>query len=343
MYKAGTIGVFAVRRENWAYDRASGMCGGINSRILINYMDKDRNYIPPSGDKNRSGSGYGRRVRKDAPDSGYDMDRAREELNKKRSSEKKKREAQRRKQSEHRRAMRIRAALTAAALALLVFIVLFLTPLLNIKNVAVSGNVIVTAEELAERLEKAKGENLIMFSNAKAEEILSDLSYVESVSVSKFLIPPSIRVNITECKPAASMELNGRSVIIDPQLKVLSDSNEFDNDGLPVIEGFPVSKYRVGKELTPADNDEGRTEILRTCLDVMSRLDMIGKIDYIDLSDTGSIRFGYDNRIDALCGSDLELERKIRMFNVTVTGTSLSENAHGTIDLTSSGKAVYVP
>lgn len=305
-------------------------------------MDKDRNYIPPRADKSRGGSGYGRRVREDAS-GGYDMDRAREELNKRRSSEKKNREAQRRKQIERRRVMRIRAMLTAAVVVLLAFIVLFLTPLLNIKNVSVTGNVIVKTEELTGRLENAKGENLIMFSDSKAQEILADLSYVESASVSKFLIPPSIRVNITECKPAASVGLNGRRVIIDPQLKVLSDGDEFDDNGIPVIEGFPVSKYRVGRELMPADNDEGRTGILRTCLGVMSRLDMLGKIDYIDLSNVGAIRFGYDNRIDALCGSDLELERKIRMFNVTVTGTSLSENAHGTIDLTTSGKAVYVP
>lgn len=306
-------------------------------------MDKDNNYIPPRGEGSRGGSGYGRRVREEEFGSGYDMDRARAELNRKRSSEKKKRDAERRRKSERRHAMRIRAALTAAAVVLLVFIVLFLTPLLDIKNVSVAGNVIVTTEELTDRLEKAKGENLITFSDVKAEKLLSDLSYVEAVSVSKFLIPPSIRVNITECKPAASIELNGRKVILDSQLKILSDSDEFDADGIPVIEGFPVSKYRVGNELTPADGDEGRTEILKTCLNVMSRLDMLGRVDYIDLSDTGSIRFGYDNRIDALCGSDLELERKIRMFNVTVTGTSLAENAHGTIDLTASGKAVYVP
>lgn len=304
-------------------------------------MDKDRNYIPPGNGRGRGGSGYGRRVREDAS-GGYDMDRAREELNKKRSSSKKQREAQRRKQRERRRALRVRAALIAAALALLVFIVLFLTPLLNIQNVSVAGNAIVKTEELMGSLENAKGKNLIMFSDSDAEEILDDLSYVDSVSVSKFLIPPSIRVNITECKPAARVELNGRSVIIDPQLKVLSDTDEFD-DEIPVIDGFSVAKYRVGRELTPADEDEGRAEILKTCLGVMSRLNMLDRIDYIDLFDTGNIRFGYDDRIDALCGSELELDRKIRMFNVTVTGTSLAENAHGIIDLTTSGKAVYVP
>lgn len=306
-------------------------------------MDKDKNYIPPGKGKRTGGSGYGRRVVGSSPEIDYDLDRAREELNRKRSSEKKERDAQRKRDKEHRRKRCIRAALTAAAVLLLAFIALFLTPLLNIKNVTFTGNSIVKSEELQQRLENAKGKNLITISDENVKDMLSDLSYVEDATVSKFLIPPSIRVNITECKPAAKLELNGYSIIIDPQLKILSDSNRFDDEGLPVIEGFPISKYRVGEELTPADNDTERLEILKTCLSIMNRLKMLEKIDYIDLTDTGNIRFGYDDRIDAICGSELELERKIRMFNVTVTGTGLAENAHGTIDLTNSGQAVYIP
>ena len=306
-------------------------------------MDKDKNYIPPRNSNDPGGSGYGRRVSEGFSDMAYDMDRAREELNRKRSSEKKKRDAQRRREKERRHKMYIRAVLAGAAVLLIAFIVLFMTPLLNIKNVTFAGNSIVKSEELQTRLENAKGQNLIRISDVNVMDMLSDLSYVDNVTVSKFLIPPSIRVNISECKTAARIELNGGSIIIDPQLKILSDGDEFDDEGLPTVEGLSISKYRVGNTLTLDDNDTERTEILGTCLEMMSRLGMLERIDYIDLKDSGNIRFGYDGRIDAICGSELELERKIRMFNVTVTGTSLAENAHGTIDLTDSGKAVYVP
>lgn len=306
-------------------------------------MDKDKNYIPPRNGKDPGGSGYGRRVSGVGEDMDYDMERAREALNRKRSSEKKKRETRRRQEKARRRKMCVRSVLAVAAVLLIAFIVLFMTPLLNVKNVTFAGNSIVKSEELEPRLENAKGKNLITISDEDVKAMFSDLSYVEDATISKFLIPPSIRVNITECKPAAVVELSGRSIIIDPQLKILSDNNEFDDEVLPRVEGLSISKYRVGDELTLADDDKDKLEILRTCLDMMSRLGMLEKIDYIDLVNTKNIRFGYDDRIDALCGSELELERKIRMFNATVTGTALSDNAHGTIDLTTLGKAVYIP
>ena len=70
---------------------------------------------------------------------------------------------------------------------------------------------------------------------------------------------------------------------------------------------------------------------------------MLDKTDYIDVSDKTNITFGYDDRIDAFCGTKLDLERKIRMFYVAVTSNNLAENARGTMDLSTSGKAIYTP
>lgn len=305
----------------------------------MDFMDNDRNYIPP-GDKNaRSGSGYGRKI-PESP-SGYDREQEKRQFDKKRSEEKKKREAQRRKQTAKRKAARIRVILAAAAVVLLAVIVLFFTPLMNIQTVSCTGNSIVKSSDIEEKMSGAVGKNIIFFSDNDAKDMLSDLSYIENVSVAKFLIPPGIKLNVKECTPAARVELNGRNVIIDPQLKILSDGGDFNGDELPVIEGLPVSRYRVGEKLTTADNDSERLEILAICLDTMSKLNMINKLDYINVENKADIRFGYEDRIDALCGGNVDLDHKIRMFNAVVTGNDLSEDAQGTIDLSVSGNAVY--
>ena len=303
------------------------------------FMDKDKNYIPPGRTSGSGGSGYGRKVSR----SSYDMDRARDELNRKRSSEKKKRDEERQRNKKRRHAARIRFGLATTVVFIIAFIVLFLSPMLDIKNIAVSGNSIVSSEEVLAKLNGIYGKNLITLSSGTVRESLTELSYVEDVSLSKYLIPPSVRVNITECKPAAKIELNGLKVIVDPQLKILSDLDNFEDDGLPRLEGISVSKYRVGNRLTLADDDEEKLEILETYLDCMSKLKIIDRVDYIDVSDKTNLRFGYDNRIDALCGSRLDLERKIRMFNAAVNGSTLADNAHGIIDLSISGKAVFTP
>jgi cell division protein FtsQ len=307
-------------------------------------MDKDKNYIPPRASRDSEGSGYGRKVyHQTERNDEYNIERARKELNRKRSSQKREREEERRRKKIRMRAMRMRAALIAAALVVLALILLFFTPIMNIKNISAAGNNIVKTEEITQRLESLKGKNLITLSESTVRDQLSDLSYIEDISVAKFLIPPSIRVDVEECTPAARIELNGYNVILDSEMKILSDSNEFDADTLPRLEGLSVSKYSIGKKLTLADNDSEKLEVLGTCLDIMNRLGMIPKIDYIDLTDVTNIRFGYDDRIDAVCGTRLDLERKIRMFNATVTGGNLADNARGVIDLTTSGNAVYTP
>lgn len=306
-------------------------------------MDKDRNYISPRSERTQKRDSYGRRVSSQRGANHYDIDKAREELNEKRSFEKRKREEERRKRKQRMRSLRIRVLLISAVIVLIILILLFLTPLLNIKNISVTGNNIVASEDVLERLDALKGENLLLLSDGKVKGLLSELSYIEDASAAKYLIPPSIKVTVKECTPAARIELNGYNVIINPQLKVLADSNEFDADTLPHIDGLSVLSYNVGKELSVSDNDIEKLDVLKTCLEVMDKLNMIEKTDYIDITDITNIRFGYDDRIDALCGTRLELERKIRMFNVTVNGSSLAGNARGIIDLRTSGRAVYTP
>ena len=102
-------------------------------------------------------------------------------------------------------------------------------------------------------------------------------------------------------------------------------------------------KYSIGKTLSLGEEDAEKTEILSSMLQVMNSLGMLDELDYIDLTDITNIRFGYDDRLDALCGTRLELERKIRKFDTIVHSGNIDDNARGIIDLSVSGKAVYTP
>ncbi len=303
-------------------------------------MDKkDRNYISSGFGNNKSQNSYSRKVSRND----YDINLAHKELQEKREQHKRDMEKRKQHKKKRMRVIRIRALYALAAAAVIAVFVLFFTPLLDIEGFNVDGNSIVTRDEILTRLDKYNGTNLIMLSEREVKNALSDLSYIEDVSVSKFLIPPSALVTIKECKPVASIEVNGYTLIIDPQLKILTDGGKFEADDLAVIEGINISKYAVGKTLEQSDEYGEKLEILSSCLELMDLLGMTDKLDYIDLSDITDIRFGYDNRLDALCGTRLELERKIRMFNATVSGNNLADNAHGTIDLSKTGEAVYIP
>ncbi len=304
-------------------------------------MDKkDRNYIPPRSGRSSAGSSYGRRV---APRQGYDIDRSQEEMRKKRDAHKRRQAEERLRKKRRMKALRMQILLGVCAAVIIVLIVLFFTPVLDIQGFNVKGNSIVETEEITQRLDKLKGTNLIMLSEKDVKNELADITYIEDISVAKFLIPPSASVTVRECEPVARIEVNDYSIIIDSQLKVLADSDEIDADELAHIDGLAILGYTMGEPIEVAEGDVEKTDILKTCLDTMVSLGMADKLDYIDLTDITNIRFGYDDRIDALCGTRLELERKIRMFDATVTGNNIADNARGIIDLSVTGKAVYTP
>lgn len=301
-------------------------------------MDKkDKNYIPPGSGNSRSG--YGRRIN----NRNFEINRAKKELREKRDEQRRKQAVEKLRRKRRMRALRIRALLALITTAVIVIIVLFFTPLLNIRGFNISGNSIVATEDISVRLDALNGTNLITLSESDVRAQLADLSYIEEVSVAKYLIPPSAAVTVRECVPAAKIDMNGFDIIIDPQLKVLSDGDEFNTKSLAHIDGLSVPKYSIGKTLTLNNEDSEKAEVLATCLQTMESLGMLKALDYIDLTDITNIRFGYDDRIDALCGTRLELERKIRTFNVTIMEGSIADNARGIIDLSVSGKAVYTP
>lgn len=313
-------------------------------------MDKrdDNRYVGSAHPPDGGGSGYGRRVNaKETPFSvkrtrnAYDPEKARRELKKKTDEAKLERMLLREQKKERARMLRLRAFMIVFAAALLAAILMFMTPIFNVRTVSVEGNEVVSAEEIKSRLAGIEGENLFRATDTMIGDRLSDIAYIESVSASKYLIPPTIKVTVVECTPAAYVMLNGNSVVIDPSMKILSDDNSISSEGLPHIDGLTIKKYKVGGSLE--SEDEEQIEIISSCLSVMEKLGMIDRLDYIDVADKTNIRFGYDDRMDALCGTKLDLERKIRMFNVVINGNSLAQNARGTIDLSTPGKAVYIP
>ena len=75
----------------------------------------------------------------------------------------------------------------------------------------------------------------------------------------------------------------------------------------------------------------------------MDNTGILAKTTYISVDDITSIKFNYDNRIEVLCGSQLELERKIRMFAAAMESPTMKTNSLGTLDLSVPGRAVYTP
>jgi cell division protein FtsQ len=235
---------------------------------------------------------------------------------------------------------RRRALIIFLLVVIVVSVLLFLTPIFNIRSVSVEGNRLVSEEQFREKLKPLIGENLFRTGEGKIRKTLKTIQLIDEVDVQKKIFPPSVNVVVTEYVPAGMVKAEDRSILVDTALIALTDDG-IEVTPVPQIVGFNVSSYQFGKEIKTDESE--KKEALLTILKTLNSTGMIDKITEINVSDVANITMNYDNRISVTCGTQLGLERKIRLLHESVNSSELAENARGTMDLTETGKAVYIP
>lgn len=233
---------------------------------------------------------------------------------------------------------RRQAAAILILTAVTVLILLFLTPIFNIRSVTVDGNSIVSAEQFQEKLQYLVGQNLLRTGAGKIRKSLKEIPYINTVEVQKKMFPPSVKIAVTEYTPSGILRAEGKNLLVNSELRVLSDS---DSSPVPVVTGFEVKSYKNG-EIVKTENEE-KTAVVVNMLSTLETTDIIDKVIEINVNDLSDIKINYDDRIDVKCGTQLDMERKIRLLRETVMSNSLADNARGTMDLSEPGKAVYTP
>lgn len=221
-----------------------------------------------------------------------------------------------------------------------VLIVMFFTPLFNIRNVEIAGNNRISNEEITGTVGEIEGRNLFSYRKGKIKNRLYKLAYVEKVSVNKKAFPPTIRVDIKERIPAFQAEYAGGFTVVDKSGRVLEQVSE-RIEGVPTMQGVLISSAKEGD--TVAFKDTETQKIIMSCVENMGKAGIISDITVMSFEDMTNITFNYQNRLDVICGTHIDFQRKLALFKEAVNSNKLTENSRGTINLSTTGKAIYTP
>lgn len=241
------------------------------------------------------------------------------------------------------RMMKIRRTIFFAILFLtVVFIILFYTPIFNIRSVEIEGNQKVEISEILSSIGDIEGENLFRTKISALKKNISKIPYIETVQIKRIVLRPKLSVTVTECTEAAYTQTNDGYIIIDSSAKVLAKTDENNKPaGIPEVSGLSPANITVGEKLVIEETD--KFDILVKCLSEMKKIDILSGVKNISVADISNITFNYEDRLDAICGTSLDLEKKLGFFKSAVNSSRLTENSRGTIDLTTTGKAIYTP
>lgn len=221
-----------------------------------------------------------------------------------------------------------------------VLIVMFFTPLFNIKNVEITGNNRISNEQITETVGEIAGKNLFAFRKGRIKNKLSKIAYVDKVSVKKKAFPPTLTIEIKECVPAFQAEYAGTFAVVDKFGKVLEQTAE-KLENVPVMEGVTITSAKVSELV--AFKDSETQKIIMSCIENMEKAGIIGDITVMSFEDMTNITFNYQSRLDVICGTHIDFQRKLALFKEAVNSNKLTENSRGTINLSTTGKAIYTP
>ncbi len=262
-------------------------------------------------------------------------------LNKKPTEADKKRRIEKERKNERLRNERIRAGLGLCLAIVLAIVLIFMTPLFNIKEIRLNGNEAVTKEVITAKVGDLIGANLFSTSSSIIEKEMTEIAQIREVKVRKGIFPARLELDITESKPAGYVLCGKTILVIDSDLRIIDDANMFDYEKLPSISGISVSEYELNERLNV--KSEEKKEILLEMLKAFEACALTDLVKFIGVDDITAITFNYDNRIDVLCGSRLQLDRKIRMFSESIKTSTFDENSIGSVDLSTPGTALYKP
>ena len=164
-----------------------------------------------------------------------------------------------------------------------------------------------------------------------AENIIGKLPFVYSVEVKKEY-PSTLVINIQDEKESFYFEYDNKYFVLTSGLKVLAvfdDENKlFSTYGkLAFIEIEDIKQVITTKEVVFFDDEAYRrsTKVLRAILESQIYVHLTSA----DISDLYDVRFMYDDRIELVFGSHIDIEKKISHALSIIS--KYSENAKGKI------------
>ncbi len=239
------------------------------------------------------------------------------------------------------RMMKIRRTVFFAILILIaVFVILFYTPIFKIRSVEIEGNNKIETVQIMESVGEAEGKNLFRIKASAIKKNILKIPYIKSVEIDRVVFRSRLKVIVTECEEAACIAGGSGYIIIDTAAKVLAEAQEKPT-GIPEVIGLSITNISTGEQLKIEEKD--KFNVMLMCLEEMKKIDILSGVVSLSVADIANITFNYEDRLDALCGSNVDLAKKLGFFKSAINSSKLTENSRGTIDLTTTGKAIYTP
>lgn len=216
------------------------------------------------------------------------------------------------------------------AAAVLVIIVILLSPLFAIKNVVATEMIAYSKDEICEIGDIKTGDNLFLTLITCGRKLEKN-PYFKGVDVG-IGFPSTLTIEIDERIVRGYVSYMGSYLYIDENGLVMDSKTNF-KEALPVFTGLEFDKFKVGEVLEVKDEDALETVVKMAHL--LTLYDALDEVDSVNVSDKDNIVITAGG-VTVKLGDMSELDQKIRTMREILK--EIGEDERGTLDISDLSK-----
>ena len=210
----------------------------------------------------------------------------------------------------------------------------------KVTSIEVIGAVKYSAEQVIAVTGVHIGDNLVFIDRAEAaKRIRTELPYVRDVRIER-AYPDTVRLILTESEPMACVMSNGVWWSMDFYGRLLGEE-QMKPQGLIEVRGITPEEPVAGEKIKVGDSATTRLAYMIEVLTAFEDTTLKESVSMLDVSNIGSITFGYAERFKVNLGNTDDLHYKLQQMQEVIKGLKPSEE--GSIDLSTSGRRSFIP
>ena len=243
-----------------------------------------------------------------------------------------------RKSAAYRR-VKIRKFISGILLIAVLAAIFFFTPVFSVSSVTVTGNKILSDEDVIAASGIKKGDNFIFLNTSGSEKAVNNLGYVDKVKVKRKFFT-RIEIEVVEAVEVAYVAFSGKYIGVDINGKVLSvNKTSGFKPKKAVISGLGVKKVQKGEIL--GAKSKTRFDLVCNLMQLLKKKNILKRCIGIDVSDIDDIFITLDSGTRICFGNSKELEYKMEYAEVILENQPNVQD--GLIDIRNTSNVIYHP
>lgn len=225
---------------------------------------------------------------------------------------------------------------------------LVLTPLFDLKYIEIYGTSHIPNEDIINTSGFVIGENLFKQDIKRAEAEISQIPYVESVKIVRY-IPSAIKIYIKEGQVNMYIPFLEKLLGVNENFKILDVVAFEEREQKPIVLGITTTEFVIGEKIII--DEQAKYDIIKLYEQALKKYDLYDNTTYLDITDTENVKIVYNEKLNVEFGKSGNIDLvdyKVRYVKKLIDDGHIDTTKSGVLTLTgldgeNSGSVTYKP